>query len=125
MTTSVRLVLAAFAFVMLASSVHAQNPAIGSWDFVTISPEGEFKSNLVIREEDGKLKAFAKSDQGERPYDSIAVDGTTITMVLTIAYNGSPMVITYSGKLDKAKMEGEADFGGLATGTWSANRNNE
>ena len=125
MTTSARLILAAFAFVMFASSVHAQNPAIGSWDFVTISPEGEFKSNLVIREEDGKLKAFAKSDQGERPYDSIAVDGTTITMVLTIAYNGSPMVITYSGKLDKAKMEGEADFGGLATGTWSANRNNE
>ena len=120
MTTSVRLVLAAFAFVMFASSVHAQNPAIGSWDFATISPEGEFKSNLVIREEDGKLKAFAKSDQGERPYDSIAVDGTTITMVLTIAYNGSPMVITYSGKLDKAKMEGEADFGGLATGAWAA-----
>jgi hypothetical protein len=110
---------------MFASSVQAQNPAIGSWDFVTISPEGEFKSNLVIREEDGKLKAFAKSDQGERPYDSIAVDGTKITMVLTIAYNGSPMVITYSGKLDQAKMEGEADFGGLATGSWSANRNNE
>jgi hypothetical protein len=24
------------------------------------------------------------------------------------------------GKLGKEKMEGEADFGGLATGTWSA-----
>ena len=41
-------------------------------------------------------------------------------MVITIAYNGSPMVITYTGKIDKAKMEGEADYGGLATGTWSA-----
>ena len=30
------------------------------------------------------------------------------------------MVITYNGKIDAAKMEGEADFGGLATGTWSA-----
>ena len=86
-----------------------------------ISPEGEFKSVLVIREDDGKLKAFGKSPQGERPYDSIAVDGNKITMVITISYNGSPMVITYNGKFDKAKMEGEADFGGLATGTWSAN----
>lgn len=120
MTTSVRVVLATFAFVLFASAAHAQNPALGSWDFTTISPEGEFKSMLVIREEDGKLKAFAKSPQGERPYDSIAVDGAKITMVLTIPYNGSPMIITYTGKLDKATMEGEADFGGLATGTWSA-----
>jgi len=40
--------------------------------------------------------------------------------VLTISYNGSPMTITYTGKIDADKMEGEADFGGLATGTWSA-----
>jgi hypothetical protein len=120
MRTSIRVVLATFAFVVFASAVHAQNPALGTWDFQTISPEGEFKSMLVIREEDGKLKAFAKSPQGERPYDSIAVDGGKITLVLTIPYNGSPMIITYTGKIDKAKMEGEADFGGLATGTWSA-----
>ena len=125
MTKSVRAFLAAFAFVAFASSVQAQNPALGSWDLTTVSPEGEFKSVLVVREEDGKLKAVGKSPQGERPYDSIAVDGSKITMVVTIDYNGSPMVITYSGKFDKAKMEGEADFGGLATGTWSANRNNK
>lgn len=120
MMTSVRVALATFAFVLFASAAQAQNPALGSWDFTTISPEGETKSMLVIREEDGKLKAFAKSPQGERPYDSIAVDGAKVTMVLTIQYNGSPMIITYTGKLDKATMEGEADFGGLATGTWSA-----
>ncbi len=125
MTKSVRAFLAAFAFVVFASSVQAQNPALGSWDLTTVSPEGEFKSVLVVREEDGKLKAVGKSPQGERPYDSIAVDGSTITMVVTIDYNGSPMVITYTGKFDKAKMEGEADYGGLATGTWSANRNNK
>jgi len=125
MTESVRAFLAAFAFVVFVSSVQAQNPALGSWDLTTVSPEGEFKSVLVVREEDGKLKAVGKSPQGERPYDSIAVDGSTITMVVTIDYNGSPMVITYTGKFDKAKMEGEADYGGLATGTWSANRNNK
>ena len=120
MMNSVRVLLATFALVLFASVAQAQNPAIGSWDLTTISPEGEFKSTLVIRDDAGKLKAFGKSPQGERPYDSVAVEGSKITMVVTISYNGSPMVITYSGTIDKTKMEGEADYGGLATGTWSA-----
>ena len=120
MIKSVRVFLATFAFLLFASAVHAQNPAVGSWDLTTISPEGEFKSILVVRVEEGKLKAFGKSPQGERPYDSVAIDGNKITLVITISYNGSPMVITYNGKVDKTLMEGEADYGGLATGTWSA-----
>ena len=125
MMKAVRVAITAFALIASASVLHGQQAAIGSWDFTTISPEGENKSTLVIREVDGQLKAFGKSPQGERPYDSIAVDGNKITLVITISYNGSPMVITYNGKIDAAKMEGEADFGGLATGTWSANRNDK
>ena len=120
MTKSVRVVLATFVLALFASAVHAQNPAIGAWDLTTISPEGEFKSMLVVREEDGKLKAFGMSPKGERPYDSANVEGSKITLVVTISYNGTPMVITYSGTIDKTKMGGEADYGGLATGTWSA-----
>jgi hypothetical protein len=120
MMKAVRVCLAAFVVLCSASTLTAQSPAIGSWDFLTISPEGEFKSTLVVREEAGALKAFGKSPQGERPYDSVAVEGNKITLVITISYNGSPMTITYSGKIDKEKMEGDADFGGLATGTWSA-----
>ena len=120
MMKAVRVLLATFALVLIASSAFAQKAGLGAWDLTTISPEGEFKSTLVIREEGGKLVAVGKSPQGERPYDSIAVEGSKITLVITISYNGSPMVITYSGKLDKEKMEGEADFGGLATGSWSA-----
>ena len=116
----VRVLIAASVLVASASVLQAQKAAIGTWDFTTISPEGESKSTLVIREVEGQVKAFGKSPQGERPYDSIAVDGNTITLVITISYNGSPMIITYNGKIDAAKMEGEADFGGLATGTWSA-----
>ena len=116
----VKAVLAAVVFVVSASAAFAQKPAVGSWDLTTISPEGEFKSTLVIREEGGTLVAVGKSAQGERPYDSIALEGNKITLVITISYNGSPMVITYTGKIDGAKMEGDADYGGLATGTWSA-----
>ena len=59
MMTSVRVLLATFACVVFASAVHAQNPVLGTWDFNTSSPEGEFKSTLVIREEGGKLVRWA------------------------------------------------------------------
>lgn len=120
MKATVRLLVALFVVGLAAAPLYAQKEAIGEWAFTTLSPEGEFKSTLVIREDGGALKAFGKSAQGERAYDSIAVDGSKITLVITIQYNGSPMTITYTGKVDKTKMEGEADFGGLATGTWSA-----
>jgi hypothetical protein len=120
MSKAVRVLIATLAIIVSASSAFAQKPAVGSWDLTTTSPEGEFKSTLVVREEGGKLVAVGKSAQGERAYDSVAVEGNKITLVITISYNGSPMVITYNGKVDKDKMEGEADYGGLASGTWSA-----
>lgn len=120
MTRAVRVLLATLAVVSIASFAFAQNAGLGTWDLTTVSPEGEFKSTLVIREDGGKLVAVGKNPQGERPYDSIAVEGTKITLVITISYNGSPMVITYTGQIEKDKMGGEADYGGLATGTWSA-----
>src|SRR5262245_23025223 len=121
MRSAIRIAVAAFVLVIPTLS-GAQNKAIGAWDFTTISPEGTFNSQLIIREEGGKLVAVGKSDRGERPYDSIDVKGTKITLVITISYNGSPMVITYNGQIDDPNMSGDADFGGLATGTWSATR---
>ena len=120
MLKAVRVLVAMLAVVLSTSSAFAQKPGVGTWDLTTISPEGEFKSTLVVREEGGKLVAVGKSAQGERPYDSVAVEGGKITLVVTISYNGSPMVITYNGTIDNSKMGGEADYGGLATGTWSA-----
>lgn len=120
MMKATRVCLATFVLVLSASVLHAQKAAIGTWDFTTLSPEGESHSTLVVREVDGKLAAFGKGPNGERPYDSIAVEGNKITLVITISYNGSAMIITYNGTIDGAKMGGDADFGGLATGTWSA-----
>jgi hypothetical protein len=118
--TALRIAVATVAVFVTAAAVQAQNPAIGTWDLTTVSPVSETKSVLEIRQEGDKLIAVGKSAQGERPYDKVAIDGANITLVITVSYEGSPMVITYTGKIDKAKMEGEADFGGLATGTWSA-----
>lgn len=121
MLKAARVTVVAFALIFSASVLHAQSSkAVGSWTMTTSSPQGETTTNLVISEEGGKLKAVAKSERGERPYESIAVEGSKISFAITISFSGSPMTINYSGKIDGGKMEGEADFGGLATGTWSA-----
>jgi hypothetical protein len=101
-------------------SAQGGSDIVGTWDMTTVSPEGDRPNTMVVTKEGDKLKAVAKSERGERPYDSIEVKGSDVTIVLTIDYNGTPMIITYSGKVDKTSMKGDADFGGLATGTWSA-----
>lgn len=120
MMKSVRLILGTLAVLAFVNPAFAQTTAIGTWNLTTVSPLSETKSVLEIRKEGDKLVAVGKSAQGERPYDNVTVEGTSITLVITINYEGSPMVITYTGKIDGAKIDGTADFGGLATGTFSA-----
>ena len=102
----------------------AQEPpnVVGTWDMTIDSPQGQRKAVLVIRQEGDKLKAAMKGSQGERPLDSAVLKGDEITLVMTIQFQGSDMVITYKGKAEKDSMKGEADFGGFATGEWAAVR---
>jgi hypothetical protein len=122
MTVQSRLAVLVLALAVVATGVvaNAQNTAIGEWDLTTVSPVSTNSSVLVIRQEGDKVVAVGKGANGERIYDSIAIKGKDITLVVTIQYEGSPMVITYVGEVTKDGMTGSADFGGLATGSWSA-----
>jgi hypothetical protein len=109
---------------LVAAAVHAgaqSSPSVaGSWDMTTKSPQGERTGLLVIKQEGDKLAGVMKSPRGELPLTSVTLKGSDITLVLTVQFQGSDMVITYTGKVEADKMGGEADFGGLATGEWSA-----
>lgn len=93
---------------------------VGAWDITIESPQGTRTSLLVIKQEGDKLTAAMKSERGERPLKSINVTGNDITMVMTIQFQGDEMTITYKGKVESDSMKGDADFGGLASGSWSA-----
>jgi hypothetical protein len=101
-------------------SVAAGQSAEGSWDITIESPMGTRTSVLVIKKEGDKLTAVMKSPRGERPLDSVTVKGDEITFVMTAPVQGQDMKMTYKGKVAKDSMKGEADFGGMATGSWSA-----
>lgn len=120
-----RIGVIAVLLMLFAALPFAQDKAvdvIGEWELTTMSPVGESTNTVEFRKDGDTVKAFAKGPQGERPYDKTALEGDKLTLVLTIDYQGSPMVITYLGTVTEKSINGSADFGGLADGTFSAVR---
>ena len=121
-----KLVMTALALLLCVASPFAQAPTapdvLGEWDLTTISPVGENTNTVEFKKDGDAIKAVAKSPQGERPYDSTAVEGNKVTLVLTIDFQGQPMTITYMGTVSDKSIDGSADFGGLAMGSFSAKR---
>lgn len=111
---------------LLAAMPFAQAPpapeVFGEWELTTLSPVGESTNTVEFRKDGETVKALAKSPQGERPYDSVSVDGAKVTLVLTIDYQGQPMTITYMGTVADNQINGSADFGGMAQGSFSAKK---
>ena len=108
-------------FVLLLTVAQAQAPSVvGSWDITIETPQGPRAMMLVIKQDGDKFAGMMKTPRGERPLDSVAVKGGDITMTMTVNAQGQDLVVTYKGKVEKDKMSGDADFGGFASGAWSA-----
>ena len=97
-----------------------QSGVAGEWDITIDSPQGQNKALLVIKKEGDKLTGTMKGARGERPLTSVTLNGGEITFVMNANIQGQDMVFTYKGKVEKDSMKGDADFGGFASGTWSA-----
>jgi hypothetical protein len=105
----------------LTAALGGQTPsAVGTWDITIESPQGKNNALLVIKKDGDKLTGSMKSARGERPIESVAVTGNDIIFLMKANIQGQDMVFTYKGKIEKDSMKGDADFGGFATGTWSA-----
>jgi hypothetical protein len=120
LSTAALFLMASASIVCPAFGGQANAVVVGSWDMSVETPMGVNKSLLVIKQEGDKLVGVMKSPRGERPLKSMEVKGNDITMVLVIPFQGDEMTIIYKGKVEKDSMKGEADFGGLASGPWSA-----
>ena len=118
-----KVLLTVFLFVCSAALSFAQAPdVVGEWELTTVSPVGENTNTVEFKKDGETIKAFAKGPQGERAYDSTAVEGDKVTLVMTIDFQGQPMTITYSGTVTGTDINGAADFGGLAMGSFSAKK---
>jgi hypothetical protein len=97
-----------------------QSNVAGEWDITIESPQGSNKALLVLKKEGDKLTGALKSARGDRPLESVTLTAGDITFVMKANIQGQDMVFTYKGKVEKDSMKGDADFGGFASGTWSA-----
>ena len=117
-----RIVVSLSIFVLFLSVAHArpQSSVAGTWELTVESPRGKSTSLLMIKQDGDKLTGAIKGQRGERPLDSITLKGNEITFIVTFNNQGQDLLITYKGKVEKDSMKGDADFGGFATGAWSA-----
>jgi hypothetical protein len=114
------LVAALLSIAQVNSFARPQSSVVGTWDVTIESPQGKRDAMLVIKQDGGKLTGSMKSQAGERPLDSITLKGNEVTFAMTRNVQGQDMVFTYKGKVEKDSMKGDVDFGGFATGAWSA-----
>lgn len=110
--------------VLVAEGLLAQAAVdvAGEWDVTINSPQGTSQALLTLKQDGDNWTGTWKSPRGERPLQDITLKGSELRFAMKVPLQGQEAVFTYTGTLDKGAMKGTADFGGMATGDWTAVR---
>jgi hypothetical protein len=93
----------------------------GTWASTVESPQGSISSTANYKQDGETLTGTHVGQYGELPLKG-TVKGSAITYTVTVDMGGQALTITYSGKVDGDTIAGTADFGGMASGGWTAKR---
>jgi hypothetical protein len=114
-------ILLALAAVLLAGVpvAFAADPpkAVGTWDILASTPNGEMSSVLVVKEKDGALKAEIEIEGEPRTVTDEKLEGDVLRM--KVQYEGG--VYDVEAKITGDAMEGTWQGGGYS-GTLTAKR---
>jgi hypothetical protein len=111
------------AAVLLASApVFAQTTVSGDWDVTIQSPQGANTVRVTLKQDGEKVTGIFKSPQGELPFEGGTLTGNELKFAFSVPFQGAPLQITLTGKVEGESVTGKADFGGFAEGDWSAKR---
>ena len=101
----------------------AQTDVSGSWTLTITSDQGPNDSPLVLEPEEEVLTGTAGAADAETPVEGTITDND-ITMTYEIdAPQVGPMTLSFTGTVDGSNMKGSVDFGGFASGSWTAVKN--
>src|SRR5262249_36819310 len=95
-----------FAALIIATSVvmaQGSGSLAGTWDMTIESPQGKRTIVLIIANDGGKYSGKIKTQQGEAPLKSVAVNGSDVTIVMEREIQGQPVEFTFKGKAEKGK----------------------
>jgi len=93
----------------------------GAWESKVDSPQGSVASTANYKQDGETLTGAHVGEYGELPLKG-TVKGSAISYSVTLDIGGQQLTITYSGKVDGDAITGNADFGGMASGAWTAKR---
>jgi hypothetical protein len=117
-TTRLALTLAALLLAVAPLAFAADGPkAVGTWDIVATTPDGDMPSVLVLKQVDGALKATFELDGVERVVTDEKLEGDVLRM--KVQYEGG--VYDVEAKIAGDAMEGTWQGGGYS-GTLKAKR---
>lgn len=118
----VKVLMAAAAILTLSAPAFAQTSVAGDWDVTIVSPQGSNTSRVTLKQDGDKVSGLFKSPAGELPFDGGTLTGNELKFVFTVNFQGNPLPITLTGKVEGDSISGKADFGGFAEGDWSGKK---
>jgi hypothetical protein len=103
----------------LAVGVLAATDISGTWDATVQTSAGNGTPTFVLKQDGDKLTGTYTGTLGNAP-----VTGTVKGNDVTLEFDVSGTKVKYTGKIDSAgtKMEGSCDYGGQASGTFTATK---
>ena len=119
---SVFAALVASATVLTVPAYAQGSPVLGSWDTEAVTDFGTFKATLTVTEVNGAyaiemtdVPAEGAPPPGASSISEIAVNGAAFSFKRTIDFQGQPIVLNYSGKVDGDALTATAssDFGAI------------
>jgi hypothetical protein len=114
--------LLAAALLVCAVPAFAQTDVTGDWEVTIVSPQGANTSRVTLKQDGDKVSGLFKSPAGELPFEGGTLTGNELKFVFTVNFQGNPLPITLTGKVDGAAITGKADFGGFAEGDWTGKK---
>jgi hypothetical protein len=106
---------------IFSTSASAQKSVAGEWDAVFNTPGGPQPLKLALKVDGEKLTGTAKRSRGDVQLTG-TIKGDDISFAYSIDYNGSPVTITFTGKVKGDTMGGTVFFNDAASDEWSAKR---
>jgi len=89
-----------------------------------VSPQGTNTTKVTLKQDGQKVSGAFKGQAGELPLDG-TLTGDELKFTFTVQFQGQPLPITLTGKVEGASIAGKADYGGFAEGEFTAKRAEE
>jgi len=98
----------------------AQTDVSGAWTLTIDAGQGANDAPMMLEQDGDMLTGTFGTAETETPVEG-TITANDITMTVNIdAPQVGPMTLTFSGMVDGSDMEGTVDFGGFASGNWTA-----